>query len=89
VVYSQDLSFRDQIAFFPPRNCSRHARCRWRTLWRAGGSNDRDLSASYVNDVYARLSRMLGAEYRYVVGPDRGSDVDHSVEALTAALAGA
>lgn len=92
VMYPQDLSFRDQIALFSSAELvvAPHGAGLANLVWAERISRVIEIfPASYVNDVYARLSRMMGAEYRYVVcKPDKDSAGIIPVEAVMAALAG-
>ena len=91
VVFPQDLSFRDQIALFSGAELvvATHGAGLANLVWAERLSRLVEIfPAEYVNDVYARLSRMAGVEYRYLVCTrDRRSAGIVPVEAVTAAVA--
>jgi capsular polysaccharide biosynthesis protein len=92
VLYMQDLSFDDQIALFSSAEVvvAPHGAGLANLAWAERIRRVIEIfPTGYFNDCYARLSRTVGAEYRYVMSkPDQNSDGLVPVEALTAAVTG-
>jgi hypothetical protein len=92
VMHMEDLSFGDQIALFSSVELlvAPHGAGLANLVWADRIRRVIEIfPASYFNDCYARLSLLLGAEYRYVIS-ESGPKGDGIVplEAVTAALVG-
>ena len=90
IVYAQDLSFKDQIALFASADLvvGPHGAGLANLVWAEKTSRVVEIfPATYFNDCYARLSRMVGADYRYVVSKrDRTTAGIVPVEAVAEAV---
>jgi capsular polysaccharide biosynthesis protein len=90
VVYPQTLSFRDQIDLFSSAELivAPHGAGLANVIWAERLQKVIEIfPADYLNDVYARITRMSGAVYMYVVcKPDRNSAGVVPLEAVRAAL---
>lgn len=92
VMHMEDLSFGDQIELFSSAELvvAPHGAGLANLVWADRIRRVIEIfPASYFNDCYARLSLLLGAEYRYVISnPGQNGDGIAPLEAVTAAVVG-